>query len=226
MRTNFRFIARAIDWPSEVLPTPGRADETEDRSLQIPLELPDREVLDDALLDLVEIVVILVEDATRFDRIEPILGALLPRARRAASPGRCGSSGTRVTPASSAPAARPREWPPWRHVRAASLRRTRLRSSCDSPSPSPSSVWIALSCCRSTYCRCASVISFSARDSICPFSSSTSISRDSATRHRVELDDDAVLFEQLLLVLRPSCREGWRAGRRSAADRRSWRRAP
>ena len=23
MRTNFRFIARAIDWPSEVLPTPG-----------------------------------------------------------------------------------------------------------------------------------------------------------------------------------------------------------
>ena len=72
MRTNFRFIARAIDWPSEVFPTPGRADETEDRPLQISLELADGEVLDDALLDLVEIVVVLVEDATRFDRIEPV----------------------------------------------------------------------------------------------------------------------------------------------------------
>ena len=57
---------------------------------------------------------------------------------------------------------------------------TRLRSSCVSPSPSPSSVWMALSCWRSTYCRCASVISCAARDSICPFSSSTSISRASA----------------------------------------------
>ena len=79
MRTNFRFIARAIDWPSEVLPTPGRADEAEDRALHVPLQLPDREVFDDALLDLVEIVVILVEHAARLDRVEAIVGALRPR---------------------------------------------------------------------------------------------------------------------------------------------------
>ncbi len=39
----------------------------------------DREVFDDPLLDLVEIVVIRVEHLARLDRIEPILGALLPR---------------------------------------------------------------------------------------------------------------------------------------------------
>ncbi len=36
------------------------------------------QVLDDAFLDLVEIVVVLVEHAARFDRIEPILGRLRP----------------------------------------------------------------------------------------------------------------------------------------------------
>ena len=56
-----------------------RADEAEDRPLHVPLQLPDREVLDDALLDLVEIVVVLVEHAARLDRIEPVLGRLVPR---------------------------------------------------------------------------------------------------------------------------------------------------
>jgi hypothetical protein len=39
---------------------------------------------------------------------------------------------------------------------------------------------MAFNCWRSMYSRCASVISFSAFDWICPFSSRTSISRDNA----------------------------------------------
>ena len=42
-------------------------------------QLLDGEVLDDPLLDLVEIVVVFVEHAARLDRIEPILGRLVPR---------------------------------------------------------------------------------------------------------------------------------------------------
>ena len=51
----------------------GRADEAEDRPLHVALQLPDREVLDDALLDLVEVVVVLVEHARalRPDRADP-----------------------------------------------------------------------------------------------------------------------------------------------------------
>ena len=41
----------------------GRADEAQDRPLHVALELAHGEVLDDALLDLVEVVVILVEHA-------------------------------------------------------------------------------------------------------------------------------------------------------------------
>ena len=51
----------------------GRADEAQDRALHVAFQLPDRQVLDDALLDLVEIVVILVEHARalRPDRGDP-----------------------------------------------------------------------------------------------------------------------------------------------------------
>ena len=48
----------------------GRADEAEDRPLHVALELADGQVLDDALLDLVEVVVILVEHPARLDRID------------------------------------------------------------------------------------------------------------------------------------------------------------
>ena len=57
----------------------GRPDEAENRPLHVPLELAHGEVFDDAFLDLVEIVVVLVEHASRLDRVEPILGALVPR---------------------------------------------------------------------------------------------------------------------------------------------------
>ena len=57
----------------------GRADEAEDRALHVPFELPHRQVLDDPLFDLVEVVVILVEHAARLDRIDAILGRRRPR---------------------------------------------------------------------------------------------------------------------------------------------------
>ena len=99
MRTNLRFIDARDRLPERRLADAGRPDEAEDGTLHVPLQLADGQVFDDALLDLVEIVVILVEHAARFDRIEAILGALRPRAPRAASRGRCGSSGTRAPPA-------------------------------------------------------------------------------------------------------------------------------
>ena len=57
----------------------GRTDEAENRSLHVALELPDRQVLDDAFFDLVEVVVILVEHAPRFDRIQAIRRRDRPR---------------------------------------------------------------------------------------------------------------------------------------------------
>ena len=56
----------------------GRADEAQDRPFHVAFELPHREVFDDALFDLVEIVVILVEDAARLDRVDAILGDRQP----------------------------------------------------------------------------------------------------------------------------------------------------
>ena len=53
---------RARDaWPSEVLPTPG-GPTAQDRALPLRVELADREILQDALLDLGQAVVVLVED--------------------------------------------------------------------------------------------------------------------------------------------------------------------
>ena len=76
---------------------------------------------------------------------------------------------------------------------------TRARSSWTSLSLSPSSDWIAFNCWRSTYCRCASVISFSAFDSM-RLSTRALRSHEQEPSNRFELDRQAVLFEQLLLV--------------------------
>ena len=57
----------------------GRPDEAEDRPLHVAFELPDGEVLDDAFLDLVEVVVVVVEHAPRFHRVEAVLGGDRPR---------------------------------------------------------------------------------------------------------------------------------------------------
>src|SRR4029453_15342216 len=86
MPADLRLVADAAEGDAHELPVHGprdrlaarrlaharRADEEEDGTLHVPLQLADREVLDDALLDLVEIVVILVEHAPRLDRVAPI----------------------------------------------------------------------------------------------------------------------------------------------------------
>src|SRR4029450_2891506 len=57
----------------------GGADEAEDRPGEVALlELRDREVLDDPVLDLVEVVVVGVEDLARLDEVEVVLRLLVP----------------------------------------------------------------------------------------------------------------------------------------------------
>ena len=67
----------------------GRADEAEDRAREVVLQLRDGEVLDDALLHLLEVEVILVEDLLGVVEIEVVLGDG-PHAARGSSRGRCG----------------------------------------------------------------------------------------------------------------------------------------
>ena len=57
----------------------GRPDEAEDRALLVLLELADREVLDDALLDLLEAVVVLVEDLAHLRDVHVVLVVCGPR---------------------------------------------------------------------------------------------------------------------------------------------------
>ncbi len=62
--------ARAIERPTLVLPTPGRPDEADDRALGVLFELPDREVFDDPVLDVLEAVVIRLEDRLGLRQVE------------------------------------------------------------------------------------------------------------------------------------------------------------
>ena len=61
-RTNLRPVARAIDLRERRLADAGRPDEAEDRALELLHQRLHREVLEDALLDLLQAVVVLVED--------------------------------------------------------------------------------------------------------------------------------------------------------------------
>ena len=61
-RTNLRPVARAIDLRERGLADAGRADEAQDRALELLHERLHREVLEDALLHLLQAVVVLVED--------------------------------------------------------------------------------------------------------------------------------------------------------------------
>ena len=56
----------------------GRPDEAEQRALHLVLQLAHREVLDDALLDLLQAVVVLVEDPLRLREVEVVLALLAP----------------------------------------------------------------------------------------------------------------------------------------------------
>ena len=61
-RTNLRFSDFAMLFARDVLPTPGRAREAQDRALRLRDELAHGEELEDALLDLLEAEVVLVQD--------------------------------------------------------------------------------------------------------------------------------------------------------------------
>ena len=63
MRSNLRPIAAAIERPSEVLPTPGGPTKQRIERARVRLELAHREELEDAVLDLLDVVVVAVEHA-------------------------------------------------------------------------------------------------------------------------------------------------------------------
>ena len=110
------------------LADPGRADEAEDRPRRVGLQLAHRQVLEDALLDLLEVVVVGVEHLARVGDVEVVLGPLRPTGARPATRGRCGSRRARPPPAAASraatargrrPCGRPRGGPPPRSARAA-----------------------------------------------------------------------------------------------------------
>ena len=105
MATNLRLVAHAAQRHAHVVAADGagdraaeagladarRSDEAEDRRAQaIAGQLAHGDVLEDALLDLLQSVVVFVEDARRLEQIEPVLGFDRPRGARSASPGRRG----------------------------------------------------------------------------------------------------------------------------------------
>jgi hypothetical protein len=73
MRTILRPSARATDLASEVLPTPGGPTRHRIGPFMSLLELAHREELEDALLDLLEAVVVLVEDLLGLVDVEAVL---------------------------------------------------------------------------------------------------------------------------------------------------------
>src|SRR5713226_5600445 len=82
MRTKLRPVARATDLPSEVLPTPGGPTRHRIGPLELAHQGLHREILEDALLDLLEPVMVLLEDALGFLNVELVLGVLEPRQRQ------------------------------------------------------------------------------------------------------------------------------------------------
>jgi hypothetical protein len=177
MRTNLRPIARAIALAERGLADAGRADEGEDRAADLVGEGAHREVLEDALLDLLEAVVVLVEDLGGLLDVVEVLGRDVPR--QADEPVDVG----RMTPTSG-------EADGIRLIRSTSLSaraltssgmpafstfsRSSLVSACCGSS-SPSSRWMAFICSRRMYSRWVLSISDLTSDWIRPLSSWTSI---------------------------------------------------
>ena len=101
IRTNSRFSDRAIDSPIDVFPVPGgpirvriAPDFLSALDAALLAQLAHGDVLDDAILHVLEARVIGIEHLAARLRIEPLLGSGSPTAPRAASPGSCGSSAT------------------------------------------------------------------------------------------------------------------------------------
>ena len=212
----------------------GRADEAQDRALARGIELAHREVLEDALLDLVEAVVVLVEDAPRLGDVDRGLGAGRPTAARSASRDRCASSSTRRRPRACARGASTPCAPASRLPRASSPRRSRSRARRSPPrlsSPSPSSFWIVRICSRSRCLRWLSSIDSRVRSSIsretfstsmrCASSSSSLSSR--ALRSKVS---SSACFSSAPMSIRPAMKSASRAGLPRPAARRPSPRAP
>ena len=88
IRTNSRPIARAIDSPIEVLPVPGGPISVRIAPARLSAAMPrssrslrDGDVLDDAVLDVLQPGVVAVEDLPGVDGVELLVGALAPRNR-------------------------------------------------------------------------------------------------------------------------------------------------
>ncbi len=93
MRTNSRPSARAIEWPSEVLPTPGgptkhrigsrlvgarRARATSFGALAVLLQAAHRQIFEDAVLDLFQVVVVFVQHLAGIGNVNRLARALVP----------------------------------------------------------------------------------------------------------------------------------------------------
>ena len=82
MRTNSRPVALAIDLPSEVLPTPGGPTRHRIGPFELVGAALHGEIFEDALLDLLEAVMVRVEHLLRLLEVVLDLGALAPRDRQ------------------------------------------------------------------------------------------------------------------------------------------------
>ena len=117
-------MARAIDWPSEVLPTPGRPLEAQDRRLALRRELAHRQVFDDPGLDLLE-----ADSGPR---------------RGCGAPRRCRSAAAAAPPTAARPASRDRR---------GSCRIRRRRRACASAGASSLRAWLSASSGMPAACR-------------------------------------------------------------------------
>ena len=126
----------------------GRPDEAQDRTLRVVDQLAHGQELDDALLDLLEAVVVLVQDLLGGRSGPCARASSLSRARRSASRGSCARRWPRPTSAASTRAAsapgapsprRPWACAPARPSSAARPSRWRVRPCARAPSGSPSS---------------------------------------------------------------------------------------
>ena len=82
MRSNLRSSAARDRAPERRLADAGRADEAEDRAARVRLQPPHGEELEDAVLDLLDVVVVGVEHLARVLEVEVVLGRRVPRQRR------------------------------------------------------------------------------------------------------------------------------------------------